>query len=364
MFKIQAKRILLILGLIVLYSEGDSQIHNNSFPNVVADTLYNRFFVRNTGWNGGDGAYSVLLPDGRIFWSFGDTFFGPIDSGRVRIGDKNVMVRNSAIIQVGEDSDNFMSLNPGFQKDTKTFIPYKDADEHEHWYWPLDATVYNNKLQMVLMHMKKAGEGMWGFASESVDMAVFSLPDLKLENLIYNVVAGEKSYGSAILENDDGFTYLYGSSGNGMEIRMHVARAPGGDLTQKWQFWNGNEWTVEPSDFSIHNFVSSMFSIWKEDKKYFLLTQEIFLGRKIFLFESDTPNGPFTRKKLLYEVPEEHGSGAMFSYNAIIHPELSKAGEIVVSYSKNPNDFWDNFNHPGSADKYLPVFIRIKNWKD
>jgi hypothetical protein len=355
---------LVVLPVVFSVITVNSQQINPAFPDVEYDTLYNSFFERDSGWNGADGAYSVLLPDGRILWTFGDTFFGPIDSGRVRNGEKNVMVRNSGIIQKGEETDSFVSLNSGFQKDTKTFVPYKDAEEHEHWYWPLDATVYNNQLQMVLMHMKKVGEGMWGFAAESVDLAVFSLPDLKLENLIYNVVAGDKSYGSAILENDDGFTYLYGSSGNGMEVRMHVTRAPKGDLTQKWEFWNGKEWTSEPADFSVHNFVSSMFSIWKEGTKYYLLTQETFLGRKIFLFESDSPVGPFANRKLLYEVPEEHGFGAMFSYNAIAHPELSKSGELLVSYSKNPKNFWDNFNQPGSADKYLPVFIRIKNWKE
>jgi hypothetical protein len=360
----QKKRILLLLIFIVLCTEGFSQVHNTAFPDVLPDTVYNRFFVRNSGWNGGDGAYSVLLPDDRILWTFGDTFFGPVDSGRVRNGDKNVMVRNSAMIQESEEIHSFKSLNQGFQKETKTLIPYKDFNEQEHWYWPLDATVCNNKLQMVLMHMKKIGEGMWGFASESVDLAVFSLPELKPENLIYNVTNGEKSFGSAIWEDDDGFTYLYGSSGNGMETRLHVARAPKGDLTQKWQFWNGEEWLPESSDFAIHKNVSSMFSIWKEGNKYYLLTQETFLGRKIFLFESDSPLGPFTNQKLLYEVPEEHGAGSMFSYNAIVHPELSKSGELVVSYSKNPNNFWDNFTQPGSADKYLPVFIRIKNWKE
>ena len=364
MVEITTKRILLLLIFIVLCIESYSQVHNTSFPNVLPDTFYNRFFVRDSGWNGGDGAYSVLLPDGRILWTFGDTFFGQVDSGRVRDGDKNVMVRNSAMIQEGEEMNSFKSLNPGFQKEIKTLIPYKDFNEHEHWYWPLDATVCNNKLQMVLMHMKKVGDGMWGFAAESVDLAVFTLPEMRLEKQLYNIVVGNKSYGSAILEDVDGFTYLYGSSSDGMEIKMHIARAPKGDLTKKWQYWNGKDWSAEPSGFSIHYFVSSMFSIWKEDTKYYLLTQEIFLGRKIFLFESSSPLGPFTNKKMLYEVPEEHGVGNMFSYNAVVHPELSKSGELVVSYSKNPNNFWDNFTQPGSADKYLPVFIRIKNWKD
>jgi hypothetical protein len=97
---------------------------------------------------------------------------------------------------------------------------------------------------------------------------------------------------------------------------------------------------------------------------FYLLTQEIFLGRKIFLYQGNSPIGPFSEEKVLWEVPPEHGSGDMFSYNAIVHPEFSTAGELMVSYSKNPHNFWHNFNHPGSADKYLPVFIRIEKRKN
>jgi hypothetical protein len=56
---------------------------------------HNSYFIRNKGWNGGDGSYSLPLPDGRALWSL---------------------------------------------KDTKTLIPYKGTEESEHWYWPLDAT--------------------------------------------------------------------------------------------------------------------------------------------------------------------------------------------------------------------------------
>ena len=363
MTKSVVKWFLAALFFIGLSESSYAQEQRPSFPDVVRDTFYNQFFVRNSGWNGGDGAYSVLLPDGRILWTFGDTFIGEIDSGRVRSGGKNKMVRNSAVIQEGEDYYGFYPLNEGVGKASKTFVTYKDADEQEHWYWPLDATVNNNQLQMVLMHMKKTGEGMWGFVSESVDLALFSLPDMKLEKLISDVVTGENSYGSAICEDDDGFTYLYGSSREGLETRLHAARAPNGDLCRKWQFWNGTNWSAEPSDYPVHQNVSSMFSIWKEGEKYYLFTQESNLGRKLLLYESDNPLGPFVNEKLLYIVPEEHGAGELFSYNAIIHTELSKSGELVVSYSKNPHNFWDNFNKPGSADKYLPVFIRIKNWK-
>jgi hypothetical protein len=302
----------------------------------------------------------MQLPDGRVLWSFGDTFYGTVDSGRIRDGNKNVMVRNSFLIQEKSFSNQFSSLNPGYMKDTKTLITYKGSEESEHWYWPLDATIHENQLQMLLMHMVKTGDGMWGFAAASVDIALFSLPELKLTEIVHDKYSGDISYGSAVFDGDDGYTYLYGSSRTGMVTNLHAARAPDGDLTREWEFWNGTGWQNDHSEYAIHHNVSSMYSIWKESQKYYLFTQESNLGRKLFLYESDSPLGPFTNEKLLYEVPEEHGSGSMFSYNAIVHPELSKPGELLISYNKNPHNFWDNFTKPGSADLYIPVFIRIR----
>lgn len=336
-----------------------AQTADNDFPNVVPDTLYNNFFIRNSGWNGADGAYSLLLPDGRILWSFGDTFYGEIDPGRIRDGAKNVMVRNSFLVQAAIDSDKFESLNPGNLKETKTLIRYKDEDEQKYWYWPLDATVYNNQVQMTLMRMKQVGEGMWGFAAQAVDLAIFSLPELELTEIKYDKVKGDIALGSAICEANDGYTYLNGSTRTGLTTNLHVARAANGNLNQPWQFWNGESWQDEPSEFAIHHDVSSMFSVWQEDDRFYLFTQESNLGRKLFLFESESPLGPFSNKIMLYEVPEKDGAGDMFSYNAIVHPELSGKGELMVNYSKNPHNFWDNFNKPGSADLYRPVFIRI-----
>ncbi len=353
-------KFLILLLLACFSTTAFSQVINPEFPGVFPDSSCNAFFTRNYGWNGGDGAYSLLLPDGRIIWSFGDSFYGVVDPGRIRNGNKNVMVRNAFLVQESKHSDHFVSLNQGELEHTETLIKYKDFDEHQKWYWPLDATVYEDQLQMVLMRMKKNGEGMWGFAGEAIDLAVFTLPQLELTNIICNKVSDDLPYGSAICEAGDGYTYLYGSSRTGLTTWMHIARAPQGNLTNDWQFWNGTEWQAEPSDFAIHRDVSSMFSIWKENERYFLFTQEPNLGRKLFLFESESPMGPFINKKLLYEIPAEHGTGDMFSYNAIVHPELSTPGELLVNYSINPHNFWHNFNTPASAGKYRPVFIRIR----
>ena len=45
----------------------------------VPDTYFTNLFIRDCcGFTGGDGTYSVLLPDGRTVWIFGDTFLGTV----------------------------------------------------------------------------------------------------------------------------------------------------------------------------------------------------------------------------------------------------------------------------------------------
>ena len=42
------------------------------------DKLYDGLFTRTLGWNGGDGVLTVQLPDGNLFWTFNDSFYGVI----------------------------------------------------------------------------------------------------------------------------------------------------------------------------------------------------------------------------------------------------------------------------------------------
>lgn len=118
---------------------------------------------------------------------------------------------------------------------------------------------------MVLMRMKKVGEGMWGFASEAVDLSVFSLQELWLTSVVYDKCPGDVSYGSAILEDDDGYTYLYGSSRTSLLTHLHVARVHGNNLTADWEFLGVDGWQSAPSHYAIHRQVSSMFSVWIDD---------------------------------------------------------------------------------------------------
>jgi hypothetical protein len=323
---------------------------------VYEDLQYNSFFTRyGNGWTGGDATYSVKLPDGRMMWMFGDSFYGTVNNDRSRPGTP--FARNTIMIQNGETFDGFTSINAGTQEAPKDFIP--QANPSDHWYWPYDATIKNGKVQYLLAHMQKTGAGGFDFKSVATDLAILSIPDLKLESLTESKYPKDDiTFGSTLYEAADGYTYIYGISNAPLEKRVHIARAPEGDLTKPWEFWNGTTWAGTPSDYVIFKSASDQFSIIKEGDKYYLITQQIIFGNKIFIYESAALTGPFTNERTLYCTPET--GGTVITYNAFVHPELSKEGELMISYNINNNDFPAVFRN---ADYYRPKFIRIKNWK-
>ena len=88
------------------------------------------------------------------------------------------------------------------------------------------------------------------------------------------------------------------------------------------------------------------------------MTQKIIFSPEILLYESDTPVGPWTNERTLYCTPELEGN--IFTYNAFVHPELSRNGDLFISYNVNSFNFGDVF---ADVNNYRPRFIRVQNWQ-
>jgi len=339
-----------------IFNECEDPLVDNCWDNsltVLHDCHYNLLYTRyNNGWTGADGTYSFPLPDGRILWFFGDTFLGTVKADRTREGGVP-FINNSLVVQEG---DEMTTLFGGDEENPKAFfVPGMAGD----WYWPFDGTVKNGQVQVLLAHMERAGlgGGMWDFQYASVDLAILSLPDLKILSINTIVSDGTISYGSCLME-DDNYIYIYGITSVNLVKNVHVARAANGDLTSPWEYFDGSGWINTPVAYTIHQSASDMFSVIKDGGKYYLITQEIIFGDRIFVYESDTPVGPWLNQKTLYCTPESGGD--IFTYNSFVHPELSEEGELVISYNINSFDFSDLFEN---ADNYRPKFIRVYNWK-
>ena len=131
---------------------------------------------RGPGWTGGDGTYSVRLPDGRELWLFGDTFLGRVDAGRAR-SRLSPMVRNVAVLQTG---DALTTLVRGSPRLPRAFAePRRDGSE---WYWPAAAVVEGDALRVFLARFARTGDGQWSWRYESGAIATLSLPDLRIRS--------------------------------------------------------------------------------------------------------------------------------------------------------------------------------------
>lgn len=155
-------------------------------PNVrvYSDSDYNAYLTTYTGWNGGDGCTSILLPDGDILWTFQDSFIGVIDSNRNRDPAKNTFVRNAAFLQKNRSLSSHVLLNPtGLDGKPATWITVPGvADGNKDLYWEGYSQVVGSKLQMLMGHMHLDDQG--NYVHQSTDVAVFSLPDMHLDKIV------------------------------------------------------------------------------------------------------------------------------------------------------------------------------------
>lgn len=323
------------------------------------ETYFTNLFIRNCcGFTGGDGTYSVLLPDDRTVWIFGDTFLGTVNPDKSRKRLSPMFVRNSFVVQNGDSLTTLHQLRPGH--DASMVIPppqpgAEELPEDSVWYWPGDGYIEEGRLKVFLSQFTQLDTGMWDFHWQSTWLATFTLPEIKQESLmeIPYSQAQQVHYGHAVLEEED-YTYVYGS-GKG---RPHAARYPSGNVNGQWEFYSGKKWTPNPARSRpmgrMH--ASEQFTVLKIKDKYVYITQMDWFSRDICSFTSDTPYGPWKNKSLLYTTPIPGEDKNLITYNAIAHPQFIEEGQILLSYNMNSFELSDHFNN---ADIYRPRFVRV-----
>lgn len=324
------------------------------------DLQYDKYLTRYSGWNGGDGNYSHLLSDSTILWTFQDSFIGVVDNTRNRPPDQNVFVRNAGILQKKGDMNSFIQLNLGSLNNSQTWIQYDNlpSNDTKEIYWPGGGHVVNGTFQVLLAHSSYNTSG--GLDFSSVDLGIFSLPDMTLQKVIKNKYVGIMNFDSNIYDDADGYTYIYGNEGAYLSNKLHVARVANHDLSGNWQFLTNSGWSDTPDSYFIIQDSQTLPNVIKDGSTYYLISQEWGYGRNIFIWSGSTPAGPFTNRRTIYQIPD---NSKVVTYNMTVHTALSEEGELVIAYNNNPKSFADNFNATGSADLYRPYFVRLRNWK-
>ncbi len=382
------------------------------------DLKYNKLFTRTRGWNGGDGVLTVGLPNGDVFWTFNDSFYGIVYE-RNRARGSCSFPRNSVMVQkahdgvLGETDQDLVWLadyvnwtqpnrdryfharthlrHPGGEK-TDAEIAAGDIDQGKV-YWSGDGTVYNGKLQMIWVGVESAE-----LLNLDASLATYSLDGREPEGYYLSTIpdylphegdylyreshtpdkqTGPCAYGSTLFEDEDGHTYLYAVENMGTV----VARSQTHDLYSPWQYYvkdkDGNwAWQDQYPDEEARRRSNIMASsgyavmlpwIFKEGDWYFMTSQAPIFSPDVYIYRSKSPYGPFTDRRLLFRLPDHLDKMGPQQYHWLymvnLHPALSRQGELVFSTNSDPADFWDNFNATGSADYYRPFFYRVFDWQ-
>lgn len=382
------------------------------------DWKYNKLFTRTRGWNGGDGVLTVGLPDGSVFWTFNDSFYGRVNAADRSRGDCN-FPRNSVMLQkatdgvLGETEDDLIWLadyvnwtDPSAERyfHCRTHLRHPDGEktvdeilagdiDQDRVYWSGDGTIYDGKLQMMWMgtaskELRALGTSLATYRFDGTIPEGYYLDDipdylpkkgnyLYREKVTHQINDNAVSYGSTLCEADDGHTYLYGTNGYG----VLVARTATHDLYSKWQYYvrpeEGSDFVwqdeyptkeqMERSQIMENNHQCNMPWVFKDGDYYYMTAQGPYFAREVYIYRSKTPYGPFGEKRLLFVLPGQLDKLGPTAYHWLymvnLHPALSRAGELVFTTNSDPDDFWKNFNDPGSADYYRPFFYRVFDWK-
>lgn len=326
------------------------------------DTTFAKMLIPDHGSiTGGDGTYSIALPDGRSLFLMGDSYTGPVTNGSRAMSDH--MFRNAYILY---ENGSVTALIDANGENSSAAIPPGVTNEHEEWYWPGHGFARDNRLFIFQTLMYQGESGMWGFRYRTTDILEYSLPDITLKSTKKIPFEGSSDihYGMAVLDDHD-YIYIYAQvdvdNGSNPLSDALVARTTIDKLYTAWEYFDGSSWTPRPDAAARMEGlssvpVSSQFNVFKMNDKYVLLTQsKQFNSGEIYTFISDFPQGPWYNKKMIYKIQEEENPN-LFTYNAMAHPQFEKEGKILISYNVNNLDFAEQHD---DVSTYRPRFFWI-----
>lgn len=336
---------------------GDARIETPR--QVTIDTLFtSKFLPRGSGFTGGDGTYSIELPDKRTLWIFGDTFIGNVTADNRRIKSDPAYIRNSFVLI---EDGHLKTLQQGTPHEFRSMmIPPEVSDgssglsELQLWYWPGDAFVEGGKLNVFASKFyQKDHSDMWGFEFRGTELIRFSLPDIKPLSFHRFNDLDSIHFGHAVYQSSD-YTYIYGLKN---EV-PYVARAPIGNVLNAWQFFDGAEWvdSAKSARPMMEHKGSEQFSVFEHGGIYIMIMQDTDLGRNIYSYTSATPYGPWENRRVIYETPIPENCADCWTYNALAHPQFTEDNMLLVSYNTNSMKMEDHYTN---ALIYRPRFIRV-----
>lgn len=318
-------------------------------------------------FTGGDGTYSIPLPDGRSAWIFGDSFKGGVHADGTRGADEvghpghGTFVRNALVLQ--DDADFRMVTGRGDAGELVSAArpigaaENRDGSGGDDWYWPGHGVADGSDRVRVFMQRFRTPPGEshltgWNWEHRGTDLVTFESRTGAREGTVE--LTGPASgvlWGAAVLERGE-HAYLYGAK----DRNVHLARAPRTTLDDvaTWQAWDGARWNGDlTTSAALGPRVSNQFSVVDAKDGGVLLVSQDGFEPAVRAWHAPTPEGPMTGGGIVARIPDQPGE--RHTYNAVAHPQFTApdTGDLLVSYNVSGADFMTDHT------SYRPGFLTV-----
>ena len=309
-----------------------------------------RLFKRDSRWRGADAANSIDLGDGRVLWTFGDTFVDTNKDPSQRHRKTSKFIRNSIAIQIGYDPTR-AEFRPYWQEledgTPSSFL----RSEGDVFYWPGGGLMLDDQVLLFLMRIINS-DARLGFSVAGWGAVVIENPQdnpkkwrmrfIETPQNSHSIMVGS---GSSLRVGN--WVYSFGAEYT-LRHRLYLTRIPVAEALagnfSKLEWWNGSE-----TDWQKHSAIKEQppqpivdrgqteFTVHREAKtNSFQLTQfQSFPRSPIVIREAQELTGPWSHERTVY-VPEEADTsrkGTMV-YACKAHPEQAAEG-LAVTYCTN-----------------------------
>ena len=320
-------------------------------------------FVRNDGWTGSDGAYSIPLGPKRTLWLFGDTWIGRVENGK-RVQSR--MINNSAAWQDLGDSREPMQFFWDDAREAPTAI-LKPLDG-KTWHWPGDGAMVDGKLYLFVHVLRHKEKGAPGFQFDWFADELWQIANPEAEPPKWQVKRGwlpdAMHWGNACYFDGE-YLHAFGSMTTKRPLeaplglaRIHREKLAKLDLTA-WEYrveggrWSGKSAGLEPiirdgaSEFSVQRL--------RGIDGLVMVNIPLGLGSNIVVRHSSKPEGPWSATVSAYQVPKQ--ADKVYVYAAKGHSELAtKDGQLIITYCRNIGELREHVTRP---ELYAPQVVEL-----
>lgn len=370
------------------------------------------------GWTGGDSTYSLLLPNGDTAFFFSDSYIAEFPTvkgdGTVFVNSNGLRTRvpncvppicpqpasghsafNSIVIRAADGKT--LTTKVGAKNENGISTSYFKPKNPTHFFWLGDAAVVEadkkgtKKIWVFLYEWEtnKPGESFrLDFQGNYIAQLNASTLAIESINPLTNLKDATGAWGTALWLENKSALYIYGVKHVNGKKTPFVARVnPQAGIesvkdTKNWSAWNSKTWTADldkavsivPEGDSISDELSVKKFNVNGQTRYIMVTmgtKDIYFNWKdIYLYSSCAPEGPFANKFKVYTTPEtgtqklpgmtdaQNLDNKLVVYNAHVHPQFTKNGQLLISYNSNL-PFGSSRGDTIYTDVYRPRFIRV-----